>query len=158
MRSGKRFKPWSAACLWLLVIGLWTPAGATHQKAAEITFTHVSGYTYRFRLVTYTFTESAADRPELEVRWGDGSGSVLSRESETVVDGQQTKINVYTGTHTYAGPGSYYISMEDANRNGGRRQYAQQHQYAHVCRNAVGHQPLSVFRQQQPRADGPSRR
>ncbi len=119
MRSGKRFKPWSVACLWLLAIGLWTPAGATHQKAAEITFTHVSGYTYRFRLVTYTFTESAADRPELEVRWGDGSGSVLSRESETVVDGQQTKINVYTGTHTYAGPGSYYISMEDANRNGG---------------------------------------
>lgn len=119
MRSGKCFKPWLAACLWLLAAGLWTPAGATHQKAAEITFTHVSGYTYRFRLVTYTFTESAADRPELEIQWGDGGSSVLSRESETVVEGQQTKINVYTGTHTYAGPGSYYISMEDANRNGG---------------------------------------
>ncbi|MDE5703958.1 MAG: hypothetical protein K2H70_03945, partial [Bacteroidales bacterium] len=92
---------------------------ATHQKAAEITFTHVSGYTYRFKLVTYTFTESAADRPELELQWGDGSRSILARESTQVLAGQQTQINVYTGTHTYAGPGSYYISMEDANRNGG---------------------------------------
>ncbi|MDE7149725.1 MAG: hypothetical protein K2O01_04875, partial [Bacteroidales bacterium] len=118
-QSDKRIKPFFAVCLWLMVIGWGAPLRATHQKAAEITFTHVSGYTYRFRLVTYTFTESAADRPELEIQWGDGSSSVLSRESATVIEGQQTKINVYTGTHTYAGPGSYYVSMEDANRNGG---------------------------------------
>lgn len=118
-QSDKRLKPFLAAFLWLLAFGWGTPLWATHQKAAEITFTHVSGYTYRFRLVTYTFTESAADRPELELQWGDGSSSVLSRESATVIEGQQTKINVYTGTHTYAGPGSYYVSMEDANRNGG---------------------------------------
>ena len=118
-RANRRFRPWLVACLWLTVVGWGAPLRATHQKAAEITFTHVSGYTYRFRLVTYTFTESEADRPELELNWGDGSSAVLSRESETVVAGQQTKINVYTGTHTYAGPGSYYVSMEDANRNGG---------------------------------------
>ena len=91
-RANRRFRPWLVACLWLTVVGWGAPLRATHQKAAEITFTHVSGYTYRFRLVTYTFTESEADRPELELNWGDGSSAVLSRESETVVAGQQTKI------------------------------------------------------------------
>lgn len=118
-RAGRRLRPLAVACLWLLALGWGAPLRATHQKAAEITFTYVSGYTYRFRLVTYTFTESEADRPELEINWGDGSGDVLSRESATLVPGQQTQINVYIGTHTYAGPGSYYVSMEDANRNGG---------------------------------------
>ncbi|MDE6106788.1 MAG: hypothetical protein K2F84_06810, partial [Bacteroidales bacterium] len=107
------------ACLWLLALGWCAPLRATHQKAAEITFTYVSGYTYRFHLVTYTFTESEADRPELEINWGDGSSDVLVRDRVTVLAGQQTKVNEYFGTHTYAGPGSYYVSMEDANRNGG---------------------------------------
>lgn len=121
VKEACRNKPFRAAfaCWWFLLLGGFAPLWATHQKAAEITFTHVSGYTYRFRLVTYTFTESAADRPELEIKWGDGTSATLSRESETVIAGQQTKINVYTGTHTYGGPGTYYISMEDANRNGG---------------------------------------
>lgn len=95
------------------------PLKATHQKAAEITFTYISGYTYKIKLVTYTFTESEADRPELPIAWGDGAHEVLQRDSESIVAEIQTKINIYYGTHTYAGPGQYYISIEDPNRNGG---------------------------------------
>ena len=44
---------------------------ATHQRAGEITYKHISGLTYEFKLVTYTYTPSPADRPELEIVWGD---------------------------------------------------------------------------------------
>ncbi|MEG1498806.1 MAG: gliding motility-associated C-terminal domain-containing protein [Bacteroidales bacterium] len=101
-----------------LLVGI-TPLLATHQKAAEITFVHVGGYTYDFLLTTYTFTGSEADRPELDLFWGDGSSSLLSRYREELITETQTKINYYQGRHTYSGPGFYYISMEDANRNGG---------------------------------------
>ena len=56
-----------------LILLFFLPAGilhATHQKAAEITYRHVSGHTYHFTLVTYTYTESLADRPSLIINWG----------------------------------------------------------------------------------------
>ncbi len=100
---------------------------ATHQRAAEITFRHIEGYTYEITLVTYTFTPSPADRPQLEVLWGDGTSSVLQRTEKTNLPNQISR-NVYrydpelqatTARHTYAGAGTYKISMEDANRNYG---------------------------------------
>jgi len=93
---------------------------ATHQRAAEITYKHISGYTYEFTLVTYTFTPSLADRPQLDLNWGDGSTGTISRFEKTEVPNvlNITK-NVYIGTHTYAAPSTYVVSMEDPNRNYG---------------------------------------
>ena len=39
---------------------------ATHNRAGEITYKHISGYTYEFTLITYTYTPSLAQREELE--------------------------------------------------------------------------------------------
>lgn len=95
-------------------------AYATHQRAAEITYKHLYGYTYEFTLVTYTFTPSLADRPKLDINWGDGSVSSVDRVEKTEVpNADNITKNVYIATHTYAAPSTYIVSMEDPNRNYG---------------------------------------
>lgn len=98
---------------------------ATHQRAAEITFTHVSGLTYEVKIITYTYTPSPADRPKLDIFWGDGSYSTLLRTQRTSLP-DNVSLNVYeyspsqgatTNRHSYSSPGTYMIYMEDPNRN-----------------------------------------
>ena len=91
---------------------------ATHNRAGEITYEQISQLTYRFTLVTYTYTPSLADRPTLVLELGDGTSSILNRVSKTSLP-NQVSMNVYKGNHTYNGPGSFIVSMEDPNRNGG---------------------------------------
>ncbi len=107
-----------AAFLLLFLAASCLDLHATHQKAAELIVEHVSGYTYRAKLYTYTFTQTDVDRPQLEIGWGDGTSSVLTRSREVILD-NDTKLNYYEGTHTYAGPGTYTLYMEDPNRNSG---------------------------------------
>ncbi len=107
---------------------------ATHNRAGEITYEYVSGYTYRITVTTYTKESStSADRCELTVRFGDGDTAVFIRvngptglcdansgahNGESI--GNDTKKNIYQGPlHTYPGPGNYTITMEDQNRNAG---------------------------------------
>ena len=96
-----------------------TATFATHERAGEIVYTHISGFTYEVRIITYTYAPSLADRPELEIMWGDGTASILPRV-EKIDLGNDIRRNVYLGTHTYAGGGSIFIlSVEDPNRNYG---------------------------------------
>jgi len=106
---------------YLLSILFWIStfmAYSTHQRAGEITFVHLSGNTYQFTITTYTYTPSPADRPEIEVFWGDGSSSVIERLSKTNMANNISK-NIYVATHTFAAAGTYVISFEDPNRNAG---------------------------------------
>lgn len=91
---------------------------ATHQRSGEITYEHLSGLSYRFTIITYTYTPSPADRPEIEVLWGDGSTSTIPRQAKNNM-GNDISQNIYIGDHTYAGNGVYTISFEDPNRNAG---------------------------------------
>ncbi len=93
-------------------------AYSTHQRAGEITYTHISGLNYRFTLVTYTYTPSPADRPTLDVLWGDGSMSTIQRIEKIDLPGDISK-NTYVANHTFPAPGTYTVSMEDPNRNYG---------------------------------------
>jgi hypothetical protein len=104
---------------------------ATHQRAGEITYRHISGLTYEVTITTYTFAPSAADRCELTINWGDGQSSVLSRtngpsgQTPAGIFCEHTgenitldiRLNIYTGVHTYAAPSTYRIWLEDPNRN-----------------------------------------
>ncbi len=102
----------------ILFIFLVISAMATHERAGEIVYTHVSGLTYEVKIITYTYSPSPADRPELEIQWGDGTSSVLPRIS--LVDLTPViRRNEYTGQHTYAGGGTFKLSVEDPNRNYG---------------------------------------
>ena len=105
--------------LFLLLLIISVPALATHNRAGEITYEHIAGLQYKATITTYTKTSAfAADRPELEIRWGDGSRDTIPRDQIIYLQGDAQK-NLYYGYHTYAGPGTFVISMEDPNRNEG---------------------------------------
>jgi gliding motility-associated-like protein len=91
---------------------------ATHNRAGQITFRLISGYTYEVTVTTFTYTRSAADRDELPVDWGDNTSSVVQRVYKVDLPNYY-RHNKYTTIHTYPGPGIYQIVMQDPNRNYG---------------------------------------
>jgi gliding motility-associated-like protein len=116
--------------LFLFPLGLW----ATHNRAGEITYEHISGLTYRVTVTTYTNESSVtADRCKLDVFFGDGTSETVKRVNGSscgtpgaggcqhcgVSIGNNTKLNIYITEHTYPSTGSYRITMEDPNRNQG---------------------------------------
>ena len=108
----------------LLILGLVVcfafTAKATHQRAAEITYTWLGGNAYEFTLTCYTYTPSPAglQRDSLLVQWGDGSEEYIPRVVLQNL-GDDYTLNVYKKIHNYSSSGTYVISMEDANRNYG---------------------------------------
>jgi len=101
----------------LLFIVLAT-AQATHNRAGEITYRQISELTFEVTVTTFTYTLSKADRPSLDIEWGDNSITNVARISETYLPNNYKK-NVYVSQHTYPGPGIYKIVMQDPNRNYG---------------------------------------
>ena len=112
------------------------PAWATHQRAGEITYRRIGDLTYEVTIITYTQAYSLADRNELTLQWGDGMSSILPRTNGPAgttpagypsdhigeiigPSSDSIRKNIYTGQHTYAGPATYLITLEDPNRNAG---------------------------------------
>ena len=109
-------------CMLLTCLVAPNLAQATHNRAGEITYTHVQGLTYEVVITTYTKASALADRPWLFLTWGDEVGGQLdslSRELPIVMMPGDIQKNVYRGTHTYGGPGIYPLTVEDPNRNEG---------------------------------------
>ncbi|MDF2437518.1 MAG: hypothetical protein K0Q95_1894 [Bacteroidota bacterium] len=115
----------------VLFIGL-SNSYATHNRAGEITYRWISGYTYEITVTTYTNTNNTnADRCELVVYMGNGDSLILPRingpsslcpsthDGDMYVNVPYTKLNIYKGNFTYSGPGVYTLTMEDQNRNSG---------------------------------------
>ena len=95
-------------------------ARATHQRAAEITYSWLGGNAYEFTLTCYTYTPSPAglQRDSLLVQWGDGMEEYIPRLVLQNL-GDDYTLNVYKKIHNFSSSGTYTISMEDANRNYG---------------------------------------
>ena len=102
----------------LMLIACLQTTFATHQRAGEISYTYVSGLTYDFTITTYTYTPSPADRPEIEVFWGDGTSSIIQRQSKVNLDNNISR-NIYVTRHTFTAAGTFHITFEDPNRNAG---------------------------------------
>lgn len=93
-------------------------ASATHNRAGEILYRHISGFTYEVKIVTCTKSSSLADRNFLELNWGDGTPmDTIGRDSIVPINGMDAQRNVYIGQHSYSGPGAYTLFFEDPNRN-----------------------------------------
>lgn len=104
---------------------------ASHNRAGEITYKHISGYTYEITVTTYTKESSTlADKCSLTINFGDSQSAVFDRKngirSPSLCNGtipigeslgNDIKKNIYTGFHTFPGPNTYVITMEDPNRN-----------------------------------------
>lgn len=94
-------------------------AKATHQRAAEITYTWMGDNAYEFTLTTYNVPNAAwQQRDSLLINWGDGSEEYVPRVTWHNL-GDDCVLNTYQTIHNYASTGTYIISMEDANRNYG---------------------------------------
>ena len=94
-------------------------ARATHQRAAEITYTWLGGNAYEFTLTTYNVPNAAWEqRDSLFMRWGDGGEEYIPRIHYESI-GTEFVLNIYKAVHNYSSSGTYTISMEDANRNFG---------------------------------------
>jgi len=91
---------------------------ATHNRAGEITLLQIDDFTYEILIQTFTYSRSAADRPELDVQWGDGSTTQAPRVSKVTLPNFYFW-NQYKITHTFPGPGTYTIVVQDPNRNFG---------------------------------------
>ena len=116
--------------LLIFCLGAALEAGATHNRAGEITYRHLSGSTYEVTITTYTRASVVADRPYLNIRWGDeglesGQDSLpringpidpIGQHVGEIIEGD-IRLNIYVGTHTYPGPGAYSLVVEDPNRN-----------------------------------------
>jgi gliding motility-associated-like protein len=91
---------------------------STHNRAGEITYVQLSNLTYEITITTFTYTLSFADRPSLDVEWGDNSISTAPRISILTLPNYYQK-NVYKISHTFPGPGVYKMVVQDPNRNFG---------------------------------------
>ncbi len=111
-------------------------ASATHEVSGYISAKCVGGYTYVVTIVDYANGTpdnvgcgEPADRDTLRINYGDGTSEVLLRSNGYPPNpdgypGGQTvcmcrKVCLYTGTHTFPGPGSYHMWMNDQNRMAG---------------------------------------
>jgi len=99
-----------------------TDSQATHNRAGQILYRHISGYTYEFTITMFYFTPSVAwrQRTHLTISWGDNTESQIPRidiETVTLPD-NYTKCH-FRMRHTFPGPGVYTIYMDDRNRNDG---------------------------------------
>jgi len=110
----------------VILIAICKSMMSTHNRAGEITYEHVSGYTYRIKITTYTKQSAMADRNSLHIRWGDEPANITEEELDSLFRtieifniGNDVKKNIYVGLHSYSGPGTFVISVEDPNRNAG---------------------------------------
>jgi len=118
----------------LFFILSFSEAFATHNRAGEITFKHLTGFTYEVLVTTYTKNTGRAinaDRCELEIDFGDGTMDTINRTNGlqpssnlcshrhvgVPIFGKEIKINEYRTVHSFPGPFFYTISVEDPNRN-----------------------------------------
>ncbi len=114
--------------IYILIIISCSNVFATHNRAGEITYRYLGNLTFEATIVTYTYTQTPADRCELELHWGDGTSDTLARINGAPNGGcahfgelvaQYIKKNIYIGVHTYSAPATYTMYFEDPNRNGG---------------------------------------
>ena len=104
--------------IFLLLLVVSINCFATHNRAGEITYRSLGNLRYEAKIVTYTYTPSPADRPSLPLSWGDGTIDTVARTNQVYLPNEITR-NEYVAVHTYSGPSTYIISVEDPNRNGG---------------------------------------
>lgn len=103
----------------LLLAGQVLTLSATHNRAGEITYKQISALTFEFTITTFTYQLSLADRPRLEVSWGDNTTSIAERIDPKIYLPNFYVKNTYKVTHTFPGPGIYRVVVQDPNRNQG---------------------------------------
>lgn len=106
------------ALVLILIFVASVNAKATHYIGGHITYKAKDLYEYQIIVTTYTDSRSVeADRPIIEVDFGDGQTETVSRFSQKLIS-SFVQENIFITTHNYknSGTGNYIISFTDANR------------------------------------------
>jgi hypothetical protein len=90
-------------------------------RAAYIRTKLLSGSTQSITVTLFTDGALMVFRPFVPINFGDGNYGTLTMLSAGSVPGSGTVKKVYSGTHTYAGAGSYWASFQDTFRVAGIR-------------------------------------
>lgn len=109
------------ALLLLLLLGLGGVASATHNRAGEIIVCRLGTTNwYRITVITHTKLSAPADRPELEINYGDSPiWDTIARTDIQDFEDQDLRRSEYVVDHEYIGAGQYVLQIDDQNRNGG---------------------------------------
>ena len=102
---------------------------ATHLRAGEISYRHVSGKRYEITVTMYAVSPlnvpviTNTDDPVITIGWGDGTSEDVARttvdDKPQGIKGLLVRINTYKAYHTFPGPGQFFISVSQSDRNGG---------------------------------------
>ena len=108
----------------LIFLLICTIGQATHNRAGQILYRHISGSTYEFTFTAFytTGTLAAEQRIQsgLSIDWGDKTESHLpcvNKPGERLPDNYT--LAIFRTRHTFPGSGTYTIIVADPNRNEG---------------------------------------
>lgn len=110
------------AFLFLVSLCWGALVSATHNRAGEIILCRVgeTGFLYRITVITHTKLSAPADRPELEINYGDSPiWDTIARTNVQDFPAQDLRRSEYVTEHLYSGAGEFMIQIDDQNRNGG---------------------------------------
>lgn len=109
---------------WVLSLVFLSSILGAQQVSGYMSLKNLGGTTYQVTIFDYTTgnTEDTGacgsyDLDTIRINWGDGQSATINRSNRTGDSVCECrKLNIYVGTHTYAGPGNYHLSFD-----GGRR-------------------------------------
>ena len=106
--------------LYIFLLFVSAQAFATHNRAGEITYRHISGFTYEITVTMYMKESSPAAIQNVAIFWGDGNSDSLIVTSSLSLGNDVIK-KEYISQHTYpsSSPTPYIISIVGPNRNAG---------------------------------------
>ena len=106
----------------LIFLLICTMGHATHNRAGQLLYRYVSGYTYEFTEVHFFYTLSPATdqriRDGLDITWGDNTESKIPCVHVERLPDNYTYC-LFRMQHTFPGHGVYTIIVSDNNRNEG---------------------------------------
>ena len=90
---------------------------ANHVRTGEITYRHISGYTYEFTVTMFFNYSSVASLQgqSLQISWGDFQTDRIPRISYEILPDDIVK-SVYRMQKTFPGQGIYTVILEDMDR------------------------------------------
>jgi len=93
---------------------------AHHYRGGQITYQHISGYTYEFTVTMFLYTLSPATEQRiqdgLQVSWGDNTTSKMRCIDTEYLPDNNTK-SIFRMQHTFPGPGVYSVFAIETTSN-----------------------------------------
>ncbi|NKR04299.1 T9SS C-terminal target domain-containing protein, partial len=107
--------------MFVLLLG-FSGAGATHIQGGYIRVTPVAGQALTYTITALIYTEptlpASRDMNSIPICLGDGTSRIVNQKSQSVIGtGGRLAASVYETTYTYAGAGTYRITVSLANRS-----------------------------------------